>query len=703
MAKIWKSRVDRELNALGVSTSAPIGALGSKISTAEGVLPPFLTVYSTDFDFGKGIAKIVFEVELSSSESTKVILDDNDDAKKPAENVGGDRVLLNVDISMTNSDDSGSRDSTEPYTFFPFQPPVMTLQPFAPSSFPPSSNIAPNVTIPLLLDWTPSLHVSDAALDVGVRLRECRRSGERIEGIEGVRDVENEDYRITESSGRNSTLGLLSGLSKNENKGKQGKLERYTLETVFTVGSEVDLVIFDEVYKCRTSCQCVRTPDFIQLRHSSVNGKNRSTPAGIDEEESDPSVGLESCGGAPALTSGSVKSVAKTGASGVGSFFSNLSTRITSAAQKTQILHENFLAITGKQIVEIRCGKFRMERGEVVKAESIDGIGKLKFRRGESVSFYFKANADDPLIYLSQDSSLIVQTVQNEMNRKGLKGKHTTPHQTRLIADAVDLVTLIQIKERHLETDGAKLGRGACVDIVREVMDLYRQAAEKFSLAGDSRYQDVMEHMSKFLRQDRVAKILEEGDEVRKMAVAGNKGDFFEDGEEDDDECDGDGDNDEDTVETPLSPSPQAMPSPQLSPNTPVTPITPTILATPTTTTKTKETAPTPLGKIIPALDRSFEIEDPISTADERRRSSITSMLQIVEDIKEEIKTDQNNLSIIENEGSEIFVGDIDGSVDGGDGRNDMGGGRGGGVDVMDELDAMLAQATNELSEITDE
>ena len=67
------------------------------------------------------------------------------------------------------------------------------------------------------------------------------------------------------------------------------------------------------------------------------------------------------------------------------------------------------------------------------------------------MSFYFKDAGEDPCVYLAEDSSTIVQEVQNEMNRLGLKGKHSNVQQTRWIADAVDLVTLIQVKEKVSE------------------------------------------------------------------------------------------------------------------------------------------------------------------------------------------------------------------------------------------------------------
>jgi len=59
---------------------------------------------------------------------------------------------------------------------------------------------------------------------------------------------------------------------------------------------------------------------------------------------------------------------------------------------------------------------------------------------------------------------------------------------------------------QHLEDNETMKGG---VEVVTEIMDLYRQAAEKFSLAGDQRHEQVMEHMAKFLQKEAVIKILD--------------------------------------------------------------------------------------------------------------------------------------------------------------------------------------------------
>eukprot|EP00956_Cyclotella_meneghiniana_P007670 scaffold10284_cov61-Cyclotella_meneghiniana.AAC.5 len=82
-----------------------------------------------------------------------------------------------------------------------------------------------------------------------------------------------------------------------------------------------------------------------------------------------------------------------------------------------------------------------------------------------------------------------------------VKGKHTNAATQRAVQIASDMVGLIQQKE-------AKLIDNPNVERVDEIMNLYRQAAEKFELAGDPRHAEVMAHMKRFLNQASTTSIL---------------------------------------------------------------------------------------------------------------------------------------------------------------------------------------------------
>lgn len=135
-------------------------------------------------------------------------------------------------------------------------------------------------------------------------------------------------------------------------------------------------------------------------------------------------------------------------------------------------------------------------------AIKIDEMAKLKFRREESLSLFFKRASDDPLVYMCLDSALAVQDIQNVLKSHGVKGKHSNAATQRAVQMALNLVALIQQKEKELIDNPT-------VDRVNEIMDLYRQSAEKFEVAGDPRHAEVLAHMKRFLNQQFTSSILD--------------------------------------------------------------------------------------------------------------------------------------------------------------------------------------------------
>lgn len=166
------------------------------------------------------------------------------------------------------------------------------------------------------------------------------------------------------------------------------------------------------------------------------------------------------------------------------------------------VLEESFLMITDTHIIEMRSNKLNLSTGTVTFAIPIEMLAKLKFRRQESVSLFFKPAPDDPLIYMCPDSADCVHQIQSVLKRHGVMGKHSNAATHRAINQALHLVQEIQTKELALKHDPT-------VDRVNEIMDLYRQAAERFEAAGDVRHEEVVTHMRKFLALPLTASILD--------------------------------------------------------------------------------------------------------------------------------------------------------------------------------------------------
>jgi hypothetical protein len=166
------------------------------------------------------------------------------------------------------------------------------------------------------------------------------------------------------------------------------------------------------------------------------------------------------------------------------------------------VLQESFLMITETHVIEMRSSKLNPTTATVTFCIAIELMHKLKFRRGESLSLFFKPAPDDPLVYMCPDSSDAVHQIQNVLKRHGVRGKHTNAAAHRAIAEALQIIQEIQTKELALRHDPT-------VARVNEIMDLYRQAAERFATAGDVRHEEVVSHLRKFLALPLAAGILD--------------------------------------------------------------------------------------------------------------------------------------------------------------------------------------------------
>jgi hypothetical protein len=189
--------------------------------------------------------------------------------------------------------------------------------------------------------------------------------------------------------------------------------------------------------------------------------------------------------------------VTAAGLSGAGSIFRSF----TKSAKS--LVEESFLMLTNNLIMEITCNKFSVAAATVKFAIPVSHLLKLKFKREESVSLFFKQAPDDPIIYMCADSADAVKQIQNILKSHGVKGKHTNATMQNVILEAVEILDDIQVREHLLEKDPSK-------QMVTDIMDLYRQAAEKFELADDARHEQVVTMMKKFLAKPIVAGILDD-------------------------------------------------------------------------------------------------------------------------------------------------------------------------------------------------
>ena len=165
-------------------------------------------------------------------------------------------------------------------------------------------------------------------------------------------------------------------------------------------------------------------------------------------------------------------------------------------------VEESFLFLTQELILEIKCNKFSVSSATVSFCIPISHLSKLKFRREESISLFFKEAPDDPIIYMCHSSADAVNQIQAILKQHAVKGNPTNTTMTKAVQLAVEFLNDVKEKEIALVEDPRP-------ERVTEIMDLYRQAAEQFEMAGDKRHEEAMSLMREFLAQPHVSGILD--------------------------------------------------------------------------------------------------------------------------------------------------------------------------------------------------
>lgn len=206
-AEIWSTRLQREILALESKDDDP-----NKIE----LLPPFIKTIGHILNLEGGIAKVEFqidvevnvirEVEAEEEKEQQASTDNatgNDEREEEASKIdpAGDEtppkpeqqidpvetetkkedsvIILLLDASLYwKPDASNSEPPTSPQCY-PFIKPLAILKNGS-SLFSGGSTVENGDEIDIDLDWTPSIHLSDAVMNVALKIRECVKRGEPL-------------------------------------------------------------------------------------------------------------------------------------------------------------------------------------------------------------------------------------------------------------------------------------------------------------------------------------------------------------------------------------------------------------------------------------------------------------------------------------------------------------------------------------------
>lgn len=556
-AEIWSTRLQRELLAL---TSDDVGEEKDSV----GVVPPFIKVQEHELVIETGVCKVTFRIEVgedqpqhsepskkeeggeaekekevgeAGKEDTDAEAKEGEDtaegeaSDKAAEGTDAEAeaevaaalsepayVALTLDASLEHTPEGKVIASPSSY---PFQAPGAILVSGA-AYFPEGSEIDDGDRVDIDLDWTPSLHLNDAVMHVALRVRESIRRGESFyraapdqeEGKDDIREKVDESVQVakerlgsfwgsfkakanTMAAAIDDAVAPRASPRSAANEGAAaagGSPMAASLSTAAAVGASAAAATAEEAPAAKPQ-RAARTSDVkigdeLNLTEAPWNVcsgmytcKAIRRPVFMEDEMD-------------RAQREQAQQVAGAGVAGAGSLFKSFT------ASAKSVLEESLLIITEELIVELRTNKFTLGTGSVSFVIPISSLAKLKFRRQESLSLFFKQAPDDPVIYMCPDSAECVQQIQMVLKRHGVRGKHTNAATQRSIQMALSIVAEIQRRERELESNPT-------VGHVNEIMDLYRQGAEKFEQAGDPRHEEVMGHMRKFLAKPLTSSILD--------------------------------------------------------------------------------------------------------------------------------------------------------------------------------------------------
>lgn len=282
-AEIWSTRVQRELLALTTDNASE-----QDKKDTQGILPSFMTVKEHKLDIAAGTCVVSFVVEItgkrkkpsSSPKAGEEAAAAKDDSGNSS-NMDDEKAIVTVtlDASLMKKSD-GTLDSMAPA--YPFVPPRVFVAQGA-ASFPEGSTIQDGDPVAIDCDWTPSLHLSDAVLNIGLKIKESilqqepfhpapQTDKDPMEGI--VSRASAIGDKLKGGLGRFGFAGGNDGKQKvKKKKSGKKKQEKSSTPGEVRIGDEINLleppwVESQGIY----SCKAVRRPEFVEaaIQHAAL-------------------------------------------------------------------------------------------------------------------------------------------------------------------------------------------------------------------------------------------------------------------------------------------------------------------------------------------------------------------------------------------------------------------------------------------------
>jgi len=282
--EIWATRLQRELLALTATNNSEASSGDSSQEDVPAVLPSFISVHNHGMNIESGDFAIDFLITLPGTEADTV------------------PIVVTLDCSLFKKSDG----RVDPIAVsYPFMKPFAALSSGA-SRFPAGSTVKDGDLIDVELDWTPSLHLADAILNLALKIKECIAQGEPFHpavtqpGNDAVAHMVGRARKLGSSLSKGiRSLGSTPERKQGESPAKKGlrALGRNRNKTAMSPkSSSGEIRIGDEINMLEApwvdcqgvySCKAIRRSAFVEEAMSlaaQANNKNDSSPSKTTEK-----------------------------------------------------------------------------------------------------------------------------------------------------------------------------------------------------------------------------------------------------------------------------------------------------------------------------------------------------------------------------------------------------------------------------------
>ena len=280
-AEIWSTRLQKELLALTTGDAL------DQQTQDNVVLPPFISLHDHQLDIAAGICKVSFVIDITNPNTQT-----NEESEE--------KIVVTLDTSMERDSDGKLNLSASAY---PFKQPTVYLL-FGASIFPNSSTIQNGNPVDIDCDWTPSLHMTDAVLNIGLKIKESILMGEPFHPAEAAVEVSDPVDDLVKGARRFGnflsksafTLGAVvappSAVAppapprNNPLRRKPKEQKRQASATSINIGDEINLMDAPWV-DCQGlySCKAIRRPGFLEDAIALAAKSKNNTEVRDDEDD----------------------------------------------------------------------------------------------------------------------------------------------------------------------------------------------------------------------------------------------------------------------------------------------------------------------------------------------------------------------------------------------------------------------------------